>query len=272
MARAAQPVPVTFEPGFTQHPKLRTAGPLAAWLWVCAIDHSAQALTDGHVPSAQLAELATFAGIYRDAGNGDQPILVPDTAGAYVPVTAGVLERELVWHGLFHDTDSGVVVHDFAEHQLTREQILQLAGQAQSRRVRDRFDARIRRTTKKNTSDDAVVNSSSSAVHSANYPSTTATEQSAAALSLPGETIEENVKAAHADPISYVVANLADAQGSRTFSAIRSVLANWSLPESAVLEAFLSVQKVKARGGVFHKGESAYLVGALNRIGQKGAA
>ena len=68
--------------------------------------------------------------------------------------------------------------------------------------------------------------------------------------------------------MAYVVDRLDDAQGQRTVSAIRSVLAKWDLKEAAVLEAFTSLQAVKERGGP-HKGDSAYLVGTLNRMGEK---
>jgi hypothetical protein len=41
---------VRFDPGFSRHRKRLKAGPVANWLWVCAIDYCVEHLTDGVLP------------------------------------------------------------------------------------------------------------------------------------------------------------------------------------------------------------------------------
>lgn len=86
--------------GVTHHPKVLQVGAEAAWLWVAAIDYCRAHLTDGVVPAAVLPTL----GIFR--------------------AKLDTLVANLVAVRLFETTEGGYLVHDFLEHNDSREQVL----------------------------------------------------------------------------------------------------------------------------------------------------
>lgn len=78
---------------FPQNPKVLAAGKAAAWAYLCGLCYASQHLTDGHLP-----DKATPA----FAGKRDVERLV--RAGLWIPV------------------EGGYQIHDYLEHQPSREQ------------------------------------------------------------------------------------------------------------------------------------------------------
>lgn len=90
---------VRLDEEFPDHPKVAAAGPLAAWLHVCALAYCNRYLTDGFVPAGQVAKLADFSGLRVKVG---------DLAGRLVDVD------------LWEAAEGGYRVHDFHDYQPSR--------------------------------------------------------------------------------------------------------------------------------------------------------
>ncbi len=97
---------------FTEHPKLLEAGPLAGWLWVCALAWSNRNGTDGRLPRAIVCRLASFegVGVYTGTYTG-QDVDVRDLADALVNV------------GLWEEVEGGFAIHDYSDYQLTTDEL-----------------------------------------------------------------------------------------------------------------------------------------------------
>lgn len=264
-------LPLSFDPGFTSRDDLRAAGPVAAWYWLRAVDYSAVMLSGGHIPSEELAGLVSLLGLYREATVGDQAVL-SHTREQVARVTHDQLVAVLVAHRLLEETATGVVVCDFARYHHSREQVLELAGKQHTRMLRDRVRKRPRNVSAEGVGaprNDSAETVSVTAAVAVQQPvkdlQTTVTEQPSV-LSLQDQATRA-VAAANSDPVGWAVAHLEDADG-RTAAAIRSVLRKWDLPESAVAEAMVSLEQKRADGEIF-KGDAAYFVGTLNRMGRQ---
>src|SRR5881227_2979134 len=67
---------------FPDHPKVVQAGPLAAWLYVCALSYANRYATDGFIPAGQVRRLADI----------DEPLVLAQRlvdAGMWEPVDGG---------------------------------------------------------------------------------------------------------------------------------------------------------------------------------------
>jgi hypothetical protein len=116
-----------FDDEFPDHPKVLAAGPLAAWLHVCAICYACRYLTDGFIPHGQVRRLADV----------EDPTL---------------LVGRLVSSGLWEVVPGGYRVHDFLEYQPAR------AGVAHERELTKKRTAewRERQESKRNGVRNAV--------------------------------------------------------------------------------------------------------------------
>jgi hypothetical protein len=83
------------------HPKFLTAGPIAAWLWICGQSYCARYLTDGAIPVSALPALAST---------------IPHP-GKYADTLVAV--------GLWERTPGGFHVHDYEVYQPTGETVEQ---------------------------------------------------------------------------------------------------------------------------------------------------
>lgn len=81
------------------HEKMLKAGPAACWLWVCGIAHGQAKLTDGHISDLALPMIGVPKG-YKD------------------------LAETLCRVGLFERVDGGFKVHDYHDHNDSRETVL----------------------------------------------------------------------------------------------------------------------------------------------------
>ena len=90
---------VKLDDAFPHHPKVLKASPPARYLYVVGLALSSQHLADGHLDAAQAPILHALAG----------------TTDTHI--------AELVAVGLWDPTDTGWHVHDWAEHQRTRDTV-----------------------------------------------------------------------------------------------------------------------------------------------------
>lgn len=266
MSRQPEPQPVQLDPLYFDHRKIEPLSMAAQHLHLRMICHSTANLTDGSLTHEQALRIARRT---LEHASGE---LVPPTRDEQA-----ALLNTLVDARLLHETRAGYALHDFLEYQPARESIItrRRRDQERKRRAREGISARTSASPESRTSvsPHAVTARSSTAP---GHPSSAAKQQlAAAAVELPGDELSGAVTAAAqagSDPIGYVVERLADSQGHRTVGAIRSQLDSWGLREDTVLDAFKSLQALKNRGQVPHKGEAAYIVGTLRRMGEKAQA
>lgn len=84
---------------FPSHPKVLTAGPHAAWLFVCSLCYASEHLTDGRIPRSAL------------------PTLAPGVR------SANALVSRLVSVGLWEVETDGWRIHDYQEWQRSSDEI-----------------------------------------------------------------------------------------------------------------------------------------------------
>ena len=99
--------------GFTDHPKVIEAGPLASWLYVCGLTYCARLLTDGFVPTGQVRKLADVDGAME-------------------------LADKLVSVGLWTRVEGGFQIHDYLEYNPSAEKVKAERKAAQERMQRVR--------------------------------------------------------------------------------------------------------------------------------------
>lgn len=85
---------------FPDHPKVRQAGPSAAWLYVAGLCYCARHLTNGKIPDHALPDL-----------------------GLYGALRARHLAGVLVDASLWRRTDGGYRVHDYLKYQPSRKKV-----------------------------------------------------------------------------------------------------------------------------------------------------
>lgn len=104
---------VKVDDGFPEHPKALAAGPLGLALWLCGLCYASRQLTDGFIPEGALRRLSD------------------------VPQAARHADR-LVEVGLWERVEGGWRIHDYDDHQRTREQVETEREAARDRQRRSR--------------------------------------------------------------------------------------------------------------------------------------
>ncbi len=101
---------VKIDDHFPDHPKVVSAGPLGAWLYVAGLCYCNRLLTDGFIPWSQVDRLSPHR---EDQDMRDSP---------------GKLAMKLCGLGLWIETERkgvpGFVVHDYKKYQPSRKQVL----------------------------------------------------------------------------------------------------------------------------------------------------
>jgi hypothetical protein len=103
--------------GMPDHPKLARLGtlkPLAGWLHVCGICYAARYLTDGFIPTAQVAALTRFDHVGYETGG------VPGMFSVGEDADPEKLAAALVEVGMWHRTRGGYLIHDFLDYNPSR--------------------------------------------------------------------------------------------------------------------------------------------------------
>ena len=90
---------------FPDHPKVALAGPDAAWLYICGLCYCNRYLTDGFIPAEMVVRLTPF----------DE---------AKVKQLVSNLLAACLWVASTMSKQNGYIVHDYADYQSTKAQIL----------------------------------------------------------------------------------------------------------------------------------------------------
>jgi hypothetical protein len=102
---------VRLDDHFPDHPKVVAAGPLAAWLYVAALCYCNRLLTNGFIPTEQVARLVPRA-----------------EKKEFSEENSGLLASKLCALNLWSPTDRkgvpGFQIHDFLKYQLSKRQII----------------------------------------------------------------------------------------------------------------------------------------------------
>ena len=110
---------VRLDDHMSEHPKVIAAGPLAAWLHVCALQYASRNLTDGFIPRRAVPTLVNFDGVSVCVAS-----ISGGLAGVGDDVHAEALAEILVEVGLWERVDRGYQIHDYLQFQPSKESIL----------------------------------------------------------------------------------------------------------------------------------------------------
>lgn len=112
---------VRIDDHFDEHPKLLKVGPLAWGVWLAGLAYCNRNLTDGFIPWAKARQLASFEVI----DGGDVVWRLARTSGhAGEDIDADWVVGLLVDAGLWTITDGGYEVHDYADFQRPKDEVL----------------------------------------------------------------------------------------------------------------------------------------------------
>lgn len=93
-----------------EHRKMLQAGPAACWLWVCGIAYCQRQLTDGFIPEVALPMLGVGSRVKK-------------------------LADALVTAGLFECADGGYRIHDYHDHNATRDEAMERRQELRRKRA-----------------------------------------------------------------------------------------------------------------------------------------
>jgi hypothetical protein len=112
---------VKIDDHFDEHPKMAKVGPLGWGLWLAGLAYCNRNLTDGFIPFTK-ARMLVSLDIAPDDGKLWTLARVSGMAGDDLDVEW--LIALLVDVGIWHETPGGYLVHDYAEYQPTKAQVL----------------------------------------------------------------------------------------------------------------------------------------------------
>lgn len=108
---------VTLDDHYPDHPKIKRAGPLAAYLNICGIAYCNRYLTNGHVPTAVVPTLCDFAGLSVTTAT------IGDLAAFGEDVTYERPLQDLVDAKLWRPVKDGYRIHDYLEYQQSAAEV-----------------------------------------------------------------------------------------------------------------------------------------------------
>lgn len=106
---------------FHEHPKLAAAGAAAWGMWLAGIAYCNRALTDGFIPDAVAEGLG---GRWRVRQGGQTWQMIARCGDVEVVVDADWIAVALVDAGLWHRVDGGYQIHDYADFQPLRAEVM----------------------------------------------------------------------------------------------------------------------------------------------------
>ncbi len=118
---------ILIEDDFYDHMKFAEAGPLGLAQWIAGLAYCNRNLTDGVIPISRARTLIDWDGIMWHVGHG---------LGAGEMVDGEMMSEWLVKCGLWDNGDGCYVVHDYLEHQRSRNEIEELRQSRHLQRVK----------------------------------------------------------------------------------------------------------------------------------------
>jgi len=228
---------VELDPLFPLHPKVIAAGPLAGWLHLGGLCYSTLHLTDGLIPADRLTGLQPNLTGYEQ------------------------LAETLTAVGLWHQTEDGYEIHDFADYQVTTAKLARRREQSRLRQLR----FRSRDVTRRN----AAVTRDTDDLY-------TGATQGFSALDLEGFAIGSELPVTQDEgqgPLTaQSVSELLAGADSQTPLVIGRVLKRYGLPaEWALARALESVEQRRGKTPALVS-EARYFVASLVSMGENGVA
>ena len=104
---------IKLDDSFPNHPKIRKAGPEASWLYVAALCHSGQFLTDGFIDADMVPMLTSIKALKKAI-------------------------ESLVRNKLWIEVKGGYQINSFEDYQRTRGQVERERERARERQARSR--------------------------------------------------------------------------------------------------------------------------------------
>lgn len=142
---------VKIDDGFSEHPKLLQAGPLAMAMQIAALCYCNRNLTDGFVPRAAAARLLDLTGIgMRMWNNG--------SFGGGEDATWELVVEDLVSAGVWDVVPGGWRIHDYLEYQPSKASVLE---------EREKTRQRVNRWRERNAVTNGVGNAECNGVSNA---------------------------------------------------------------------------------------------------------
>lgn len=126
---------------FDEHPKFAQAGPLGTALWLAGLAYCNRNLTDGFIPWAVAHRLVSweFLGDEYHKDRGYVKYTIAITTGMQGDdVTSEFVIEQLVSAGLWEVVERGFMVHDYADYQPTKDQVLAERSRNADRQARHR--------------------------------------------------------------------------------------------------------------------------------------
>lgn len=139
---------VRLDDGFASHPKMMDAGPLGLAMQVAGLCYCNRYLTDGFVPKNVPSSLLHLDGVAMGMWDNG-------TIGGGHDAHWELIVEDLVRAGAWEEIDGGWLIHDFADYQPSKEQVLEARRQTRERQLRFRKSRRDKRVT--NGENDALV-------------------------------------------------------------------------------------------------------------------
>ena len=254
---------VQIDTAFWSHPKIKLVGQAIASFHLSALLFCNHHLTDGHIRPDDLTEI-----VHPIRELEVSHVRQPTLNGRSAPI-ADVLDEVvecLTDAGLWQVSDHGWVIHDFAEWQPTRAELVDAWEEREFRRLRERLrKRRVRGQLPRTASADTeskppyggVTDQCSSSVDV--LPSASVSAQSRADTD--EDQDPELTKPSKGDPEWF--AQQLRGSDRRTPAAIRSVMRQHGLAEAALHEALEIVRERKP------KNEPGYFVRCLQDIGKR---
>lgn len=156
---------VKIDDRFAEHPKLMAAGALAWGVWAEAMAYCNRNLTDGFIPVA-VAE--AFGGRWRTRVDGRVWQAFVHCGDEMIAVDAEFVAAALADAGLWHRVDGGYQIHDYADYQPTKAQVMVEREQRHAVASAGGRAAKAKRDAKRSADGSATSTATSTAESTAN--------------------------------------------------------------------------------------------------------
>lgn len=138
---------------FDEHPKFAKAGPLGMAMWLAGLAYCNRNLTDGFIPWSTAMALLSWSWLGEDVPERGRVVYtVGITSGmSGDDATCKAVAELLVDSGLWEEADGGYLVHDYADYQPSKEEVMAERDRWKERKQRSRDGMSRRDSTRDST-------------------------------------------------------------------------------------------------------------------------